>query len=1211
MTSPTPHVSSTFFANRRSASMEFHIAKEIREEFAFDKELFSLSGNLVLANFKAVRELTQKLNTKTNPLTHPEKMIRAGDLNAMGLIDEILHFVTALYREKHAPQLFDEALLYLEKKHGKENVDKLILDFTSEFPPKDVYTKKLKPAAWLLQSSGAETHRALALEELMLLKLANLNPAFKPFYYLFDDSRLAKQSKYTALMKDLELFFKKKPLFGPMDQTIWDMLRSPALAEPHSLTGQLDYIRKYWSTLLENFLIRLLTSLDIIKEENKPSFFGPGPSKTYEYGDIQHEYENFTPDKDWMPKTVLIAKSSLVWLDQLSKKYGRPIDRLDLIPDEELDELARRGFTGLWLIGLWERSNASREIKQRCGNPEAAASAYSLHDYDIAQDLGGWAALENLKSRCWWRGIRLGSDMVPNHTGIDSRWVMEQPQRFLQLPYPPFPTYSFNGPNLSHRDGIGIYLEDHYYDKTDAAVVFKRVDFNTGQTRYIYHGNDGTAMPWNDTAQIDFLNPEAREAVIATIVGVCKQFPIVRFDAAMTLAKKHIQRLWFPEPGSGGDIASRSEHGLPRDRFNELMPNEFWREVVDRCAVQAPDTLLLAEAFWMMEGYFVRTLGMHRVYNSAFMNMLKMEENAKYRATIKNTIEFDPEILNRFVNFMNNPDEDTAVAQFGSDNKYFGVCTLMVTMPGLPMFGHGQIEGYEEKYGMEYRRAYHDEVPNPYIVERHEKEIFPLMKRRYLFSGSDNFRLYDLYNHEGHIQENVFAYSNRYQGEKALVFYNNSFSQTSGWIRNSSPSLIKHTDGGKTLIQETLSSSLGLEAEKGGFAIFQEARSSLWFIREKEQLSRDGIYVALNGYQAQVFLNWQSQEENEYGHWGQLCAMLDGRGVENLHHAFQDLMLKDLHSAFAELFGQSYYELVFAPAQKGGPKKEDCAILYPAFVKLMLTAHDFIEGAKGKWQSFTPAIQNAGIPFKESWKHFVAGIQMAQYLTSKIDSEKLRAQTLLTAYWPLFIILHDIAAGPQARRDTAVLFKHWHLDRKLAEFLADKTDQPEALPRLISLVLAWILYAKTPSTKRKACILEYVSSEEGKGQIGLNSFDDVLWFNGERMEEATELLLSLYQFTELSEQKAASPVTQKPIAKSDKPEEARPALRKTPIILDMLKAPKVELEIDTEALEKRIKKAATARKKIDKAIDNANYHFEDFINFLFPVKAKKQPKNPS
>ncbi len=156
------------------------------------------------------------------------------------------------------------------------------------------------------------------------------------------------------------------------------------------------------------------------------------------------------------------------------------------------------------------------------------------------------------------------------------------------------------------------------------------------------------------------------------------------------------------------------------------MPQEFWREVVDRVAKEVPDTLLLAEAFWMMEGYFVRTLGMHRVYNSAFMNMLKNEDNANYRSVMKNTLEFNPEILKRFVNFMNNPDEDTAVAQFGKGDKYFGVCTLMATLPGLPMFGHGQIEGFTEKYGMEYRRAYQDEQPDGDLLRRHEREIFPL-----------------------------------------------------------------------------------------------------------------------------------------------------------------------------------------------------------------------------------------------------------------------------------------------------------------------------------------------------------------------------------------------------------------------------------------------------------------------------------------------------
>lgn len=243
---------------------------------------------------------------------------------------------------------------------------------------------------------------------------------------------------------------------------------------------------------------------------------------------------------------------------------------------------------------------------------------------------------------------------------------------------------------------MGIFLEDHYYDRTDAAVVFKRVDYTSGDTRYIYHGNDGTSMPWNDTAQLNYLKPEVREAVMQTILEVARKFPIIRFDAAMTLTKRHYQRLWFPEPGSGGAIPSRAEHGLTKQEFDRLMPNEFWREVVDRVAQEAPDTLLLAEAFWLMEGYFVRTLGMHRVYNSAFMNMLRNEENANYRTLIKNTLEFEPEILKRYVNFMNNPDERTAVEQFGKGDKYFGVCTLMCTLPGLPMFGHGQIEGFAE-----------------------------------------------------------------------------------------------------------------------------------------------------------------------------------------------------------------------------------------------------------------------------------------------------------------------------------------------------------------------------------------------------------------------------------------------------------------------------------------------------------------------------------
>ena len=57
------------------------------------------------------------------------------------------------------------------------------------------------------------------------------------------------------------------------------MLRSPAIAVPHSLEGQLEYIRQRWGLLLGKYLYRLLSSLDLIKEEQKAIFFGPGPAR--------------------------------------------------------------------------------------------------------------------------------------------------------------------------------------------------------------------------------------------------------------------------------------------------------------------------------------------------------------------------------------------------------------------------------------------------------------------------------------------------------------------------------------------------------------------------------------------------------------------------------------------------------------------------------------------------------------------------------------------------------------------------------------------------------------------------------------------------------------------------------------------------------------------------------------------------------------------
>ncbi|NOX65977.1 MAG: alpha-amylase, partial [Chlorobi bacterium] len=699
--------------NTSSYKNEFHIAAHLRKKYGISDELFSFNGNVIFANFTQVRKFVAILNKERDDANK----LKVSEVNAAGLIDEIFHFVIRIYEEEINPKVFSKARAYLENKIGEDGLRQLLFDFVEKFPPVEVYKGKLTIFDYLNSYTGSRSNYLITLEELVLLNFANINPANKNIKELFDEEYISKKKEYQQLISDVGEFFKNEKPIGTEKQDLITFLKTPILKNPDNFEAQLEFIAEKWKVVLKDvFLNKILSSKDLIKEEIMlgGAGGGPGPSIVPQYKgkkdwldgaalgksgynyledslDDYDEPERFTSDIPWMPNVVMIAKNIYVWLDQLSKKYQRQIRRLDEIPDEELDQLAHWNMNGLWLIGVWERSPASKRIKHIMGNIDAVASAYSLYDYQIAHDIGGEEAFQVLNEKAKQRGIRLASDMVPNHTGIFSDWVINHPDYFIQVPESPFPSYQFTGEDLSEHPDIEIKIEDGYWRKTDAAVVFRRIDKRYNDIRYIYHGNDGTMMPWNDTAQLDLLKQEVREAVIQKIFDVARRFSIIRFDAAMTLAKKHFSRLWYPQPGRGGDIPSRADHAMTRAQFDEMFPVEFWREVVDRINEEMPHTLLLAEAFWLMEGYFVRTLGMHRVYNSAFMHMLMKEENDKYRELIYNTLEFEPEILKRYVNFMSNPDEETAIQQFGTDDKYFGVLMMMITLPGLPMFAHGQI----------------------------------------------------------------------------------------------------------------------------------------------------------------------------------------------------------------------------------------------------------------------------------------------------------------------------------------------------------------------------------------------------------------------------------------------------------------------------------------------------------------------------------------
>ncbi len=1100
-------------------TMEFHVARAARDRYQFDESLFSLSGNVVFANFHASRAFAQKINDKRDLVRFPEQTVRPGHINAMGFIDEILHHIVGLYREQKSGTVWEKALGFLNERLGPEAVDEALRRFVDKFPPVAVYRQEIAPDAYLAGATAGMPHRHAVLEEMLMLWLANVNPAFSPFLELFDDTALDKETVYREMIGGLREFFQTQPVFGPDSQPLVEMLRSPAIASPHSLPGQLAYILEKWGPLLGRYLYRLLSGLDLLREEEKGRFgggHGPARAEVYHFSGQELELEHFSPDKDWMPKLVLLAKNAYVWLDQLSKSFRREIRSLDQVPDEELEQMSRRGFSGLWLIGLWERSKASQRIKQLCGNADAVASAYSLHDYHIAHDLGGDDAYRNLKDRAWQRGIRLASDMVPNHMGIDSRWVVEHPDWFVALEHSPFHSYSFNGPDLSTDGRVGIFLEDHYYSRSDCAVVFKRVDRQTGHTRYIYHGNDGTSMPWNDTAQLDFLNPQVREAVIGTILEVARKFSVIRFDAAMTLARKHYQRLWFPEPGTGGAIPSRAEHGMTRDQLVGRMPQEFWREVVDRVARDVPDTLLLAEAFWMMEGYFVRTLGMHRVYNSAFMNMLKNEENANYRSVMKNTLEFNPEILKRFVNFMNNPDEETAVAQFGKDSKYFGVCILMATLPGLPMFGHGQVEGFTEKYGMEYRRAYRDELPDGYLVERHEREIFPLLRRRYLFAEVENFFLFDLFAPEGHVCEDVFAYANRCGDERSLVVYHNRYASVRGWIRTSVGYLGKTgRRDERVLMQKTLAEALGLVAAGDHFCIFRDQITGMEYIRNNQQICDQGLYVDLGAYKYHVFLNFRQVRDNDWRQYAHLAAYLDGRGVPSIDEALKEVFLYGIHFPFKELVNAGMFRRLFDARTSELLGDSLVGLLDDVEWRLVPMFEAMTQFAAGKADAgrlsrdvrrhLEAILLLTRDSSRNAWPETADYDEMAEYL-QEIVTEDIGLWSCLFG-WVFVHSLGRIVSETDADLRSRSWLDEWLLTRIVAGVFRDlglddsRTEKSVQLLRLLTTHQRWFAAESTDEAPAYRLLEAILKESEGQQLLEINRFQDILWFNGQVFDQ--------------------------------------------------------------------------------------------------------------
>src|SRR5262252_1572535 len=351
----------------------------------------------------------------------------------------------------------------------------------------------------------------------------------------------------------------------------------------------------------------------------------------------------------WSRHPVIYEINTWVWLSSIGAKIGRPI-HLSSVPAKEWDAIATFGFEAVWLMGVWERSPASREIANHNQmllddfrraladfRPEDnVGSAYSVRRYTVDSELGGAEGLATAREELARRGMRLILDFVPNHVAPDHPWVVEHPEYFVL------------GSPEDARDDPGSFLQTE-------GRVFAR-------------GRDPYFPAWPEVLQLNAFDAGMRDASIQTVLAIAEQCDGIRCDMAMLLLNAIFERTWGQRAGRSPDT-------------------EYWTELIPAVRKSHPDFLLMAEAYWDQE-WELQQLGFDYCYDKRLYDRLEHGDAESVRLHLS----AEPTYQSKLVRFIENHDEPRAASAFPGAKEEAAALTA-ATIPGARLFHEGQFEG--------------------------------------------------------------------------------------------------------------------------------------------------------------------------------------------------------------------------------------------------------------------------------------------------------------------------------------------------------------------------------------------------------------------------------------------------------------------------------------------------------------------------------------
>lgn len=383
-----------------------------------------------------------------------------------------------------------------------------------------------------------------------------------------------------------------------------------------------------------------------------------------------------------IPNPSIYLFNTCVELSELSHIYndGEPMHIID-VPDHVWRELASQ-YDAIWFLGAYKRSEKSREHALKYINQypsgttdnDVVGSAFAVTSYEPNPDIAAsWEEWDAFVDKLHGFGIRVFLDYIPNHVAVDHPWLKQHPDWF-------------------------VHVNKQEYDREPNRYI--EIIADDGKTYYIAHGADPFCGDWADTAQINYANPEAVEAMKQILLMLVDHCDGVRCDMASLPIEGHFT--W-------GRILPENFH---------WWHYQFWQDVIPAAKEKAQKSgkqfELIAEAY-RCEGELWKWFD--GVYaHDLYKNLVRLKTQDP-PITVRDIINHLYSIMTfskRQVVYIENHDEELFTKVFGEEMGR-ALFILLACLPNTYLLvNDSQVIGRPDRVPMQVRRV----NPVPYDENR-------------------------------------------------------------------------------------------------------------------------------------------------------------------------------------------------------------------------------------------------------------------------------------------------------------------------------------------------------------------------------------------------------------------------------------------------------------------------------------------------------------